>query len=177
MFVSRASAAFVLLPVLAAACGSGGKHAGRTDGGASRTSTPPGRTSGAGGTIASAVTHSPRLAHLGRAGGAGAASGLRARTGCSAATRRPFALLAWTPASVRGSGQLVAVTLFPQELSKHVYKDTRRLAAGRSSVRWTRLHGQAIHYWIVLTRHPGRWTPSRVARFKGPSCPVDFAKP
>ena len=78
---------------------------------------------------------------------------------------------------MRGSSQLVAVTLFPDEFSKHVYKDARRVTATRSSLRWTRLHGQAIHYWIVLTRHPRRWTPSRVARFTGPACPVDIAKP
>lgn len=103
--------------------------------------------------------------------GAQAASGLGAQVGCDN-RGLPFAQLSWTPAASRGSEQRVQVTLSGFEGSQAEVSDP--LPPDRSSFRWVRLHGQAIHSWRVLTRHAEGWAPSETRTFQGPTCPVDI---
>jgi hypothetical protein len=104
-------------------------------------------------------------------GGPGAATGLQSDTGCK--TEDPgeaFADLSWTVAEERGKEQRVAVTIFRDGFDTGNYEVSEPLDSGQNSLRWERFHGQAIHFWRVLTLHDSGWTPSETASFEGPTC-------
>lgn len=83
--------------------------------------------------------------------------------------------LSWAPAVEQGSEQRVIATIYRDGFERPAFEASGTLAPGRDSFDLYRLHGQAIHFWKLLTRHADGWVPSAVARFEGPTCPVDSA--
>ena len=105
-----------------------------------------------------------------------AASELSAQPDCvDGEPGRGLVRLTWRPAVEQGAEQRVIATIFRDGFERPAFEASGTLAPGRGSFEWYRLHGQAIHFWKVLTRHAGGWVPSEVARFEGPTCPVDSA--
>ena len=110
-----------------------------------------------------------------RLGGAGAAVARSARPGCSETeARRGFVRLGWRPATRRGRSQRVAVTVRRDGFETGRYALGRELSPERKSLVWTRLQGQAIHFWVVLTRTPTGWLASEPSSFEGPTCVADM---
>ena len=105
-------------------------------------------------------------------GSAAAATRLSSFADCSD-TARPRARLSWRPAA-RADEQRVAVTIYRDGFERPRYQRSRALPAGKASLVWRRIQGQAIHRWVVLTRRGDRWTASRPAKFEGPGCVADM---
>ena len=102
-------------------------------------------------------------------GGARAATGLAAETECSQTVpSRGNAKLIWTTAVNRGAEQRVIVTIYSFEDGP--FETTEPLPPDQTSLVWTRVHGQAIHFWKVLTLQADGWAPSETAEFEGPAC-------
>ncbi len=109
-------------------------------------------------------------------GGLGGASELSAKPDCvDGEPGRGVVRLSWRVAAERGLEQRVIVTIFRDGFERPAFEASGSLVPGRASFDWYRLHGQAIHYWKVLTRHADGWVPSAIGRFDGPTCPVDSA--
>lgn len=105
------------------------------------------------------------------AGGKRAASNLESQSGCSDdELGKGFVDLKWTPATQRGQEQKLQVTIYREGFETGNFQTSEALSPGRPSYRWSRVEGQAIHYWRVLTRHSDGWIPSETAKFEGPSC-------
>jgi hypothetical protein len=85
-----------------------------------------------------------------------------------------YADLEWLPAEPQGEEQVIAVTIYRTGFENNVYSLSNPLPPGQTSLRWTDLSGQAIHYWRVLTRTGNTWTASETAQFEGPTCVADF---
>ena len=108
------------------------------------------------------------------AGGQRAATNLESRTGCSDdEPGKGFADLKWSPATQPGREQKIQVTIFRRGFEAGDFQTSEALAPERTTYRWTRPQGQAIHYWQVLTRHSDGWIPSETAKFEGPACVAD----
>jgi hypothetical protein len=107
---------------------------------------------------------------------AAAAKQLRSTVRCSAnAPRTGVADLRWRPARRPAVRQWVVVTIFQKGFALDHYEASRPLPPRARSFEWRRIHGQAIHYWRVITRdRSGRWLGSAVARFTGPTCVAEF---
>ena len=107
-----------------------------------------------------------------------AASELSAEPDCvDGEPGRGVVRLAWRPASDEGAEQRVIATIFRDGFERPAFEASGTLAPGRGTFEWYRVHGQAIHFWKVLTRYAEGWVPSAVGRFEGPTCPVDSALP
>lgn len=105
-----------------------------------------------------------------------AARRLRSSVRCSSnAPRTGIARLHWRPVRRPGRRQWIAVTIFLRGFALGSFETSRPLANGVSSFEWRRVHGQAIHYWRVITRdRNGRWLGSSTASFTGPTCVAEF---
>lgn len=105
-----------------------------------------------------------------------AATRLRSSVRCSAnAPRTGVARLRWRPARPAGTRQWVAVTIFLKGFALNSFEASGPLSPRATSFQWRRVHGQAIHYWRVITRdRNGRWLGSVTARFTGPLCIAEF---
>lgn len=105
-----------------------------------------------------------------------AANRLRSSVRCSSnAPRTGIASLRWDPVRRPGRRQWIAVTIFLRGFALGSFEASRPLANGASSFEWRRVHGQAIHYWRVITRdRNGRWLGSAAAQFTGPTCIAEF---
>ncbi len=76
---------------------------------------------------------------------------------------------------MRGTKQWVVVTIFLKGFALGSFEASGPLPPRASSFKWHRVHGQAIHYWRVITRdRNGRWLGSVTARFTGPTCVAEF---
>lgn len=110
--------------------------------------------------------------------GSGTASNLSSTVGCEeTSSRQAYADLTWKPADPRGDEQRIAVTIYRTGFENNAYTLSDPLAADQSSLRWTDLSGQAIHYWRVLTRYGQEWVASETAQFEGPTCVADYQQP
>ena len=105
-----------------------------------------------------------------------AATRLRSSERCSSnAPRTGIARLRWRPVRRPGRQQWIAVTIFLRGFALGSFEASRPLANGVSSFEWRRVHGQAIHYWRVITRdRNGRWLGSATGSFTGPTCIAEF---
>lgn len=105
-----------------------------------------------------------------------AATRLRSSARCSSnAPRTGIARLRWRPVRRPGRRQWIAVTIFLRGFALGSFEASRPLANGVASFEWRRVHGQAIHYWRVITRdRNGRWFGSATAQFTGPTCIAEF---
>ena len=105
-----------------------------------------------------------------------AATGLRSTVRCSSnAPRTGIARLRWRAVRRPGRRQWIAVTIFLRGFALGSFEASRPLANGVASFEWRRVHGQAIHYWRVITRDGnGRWLGSATAQFTGPTCIAEF---
>lgn len=105
-----------------------------------------------------------------------AATRLRSSERCSSnAPRTGIARLRWRPVRRPGRTQWIAVTIFLRGFALGSFEASRPLANGVSSFEWRRVHGQAIHYWRVITRdRNGRWLGSATGSFTGPTCIAEF---
>jgi hypothetical protein len=107
------------------------------------------------------------------AGGPGAATNLDAKVECSKTElRKGIAKLSWRAASIPGREQRIAVTIYSFDSGQ--FETTGPLPSDQSSYVWDQLHGQAIHFWLVLNLHENGWLPSEIASFEGPTCVADF---
>lgn len=107
-----------------------------------------------------------------------AATSLHAAPHCAGtAPPQPVATLRWNPAAERGTVQRVIVTIYPDGFEQGLFEASPPLASDRSSLTWRRVHGEAIHFWRVLTRHGDEWAASRTRQFQGVACPADYAGP
>jgi hypothetical protein len=112
------------------------------------------------------------------ADGPSAASELSAEPDCvDGEPGRGVVRLTWRPAAEEGAEQRVIATIFRDGFERQAFEASGTLAPGRGTFEWYRVHGQAIHFWKVLTRYAEGWVPSAVGRFEGPTCPVDSALP
>ena len=94
--------------------------------------------------------------------------------GCSTTeARKGFVRLRWRPAAA-ARAQRIVVTARRDGFETAQYMLGSALPPQRAAVTWTRLRGQAIHFWVVLTRTPGGWTASRPGEFVGPTCVADM---
>jgi hypothetical protein len=123
-----------------------------------------------------ALPPSPRLPRgvpILRPNGARAASQLSARADCvDEEPGRAVVRLSWEPAAKRGTEQRVIATIFRNGFERRRFEASGTLAARRRVFDWYRVHGQAIHFWRVLTRRANGWVPSAIGQFEGPTCPV-----
>jgi hypothetical protein len=105
-----------------------------------------------------------------------AATRLQSSVRCSSnAPRTGIARLRWRAVRRPGRRQWIAVTIFLRGFALGSFEASRPLANGVSSFVWRRVHGQAIHYWRVITRdRNGRWLGSATAQFTGPTCIAEF---
>lgn len=102
----------------------------------------------------------------------GGARDLGSEVRCSRVDPRiALAELTWTPAAKPGT-QTVAMSLYADGLERGAFWSGRPLEPERQTLTWTRLRGQAIHFWYVLTLGDAGWTPSAPARLTGPLCAV-----
>jgi hypothetical protein len=104
-------------------------------------------------------------------GGPGAATDLAATTEC-ASPGKEVANLSWTPAAVPGTSQQVEATIYSFEQGQVDVSET--LPPDQASLVFEELHGQAIHFWRVVTEHSDGPVPSETAKFRGPLCTVDI---
>ena len=103
----------------------------------------------------------------------GAAGNLRATADCSSTEMRKAAVtLEWSVAQPKGSQQRVLVSVYGFREGK--FEASEPLAPDQSTLAWSRVHGQAIHSWMVLTLQGGSWRASPVDSFTGPSCVADM---
>ena len=72
--------------------------------------------------------------------------------------------------------QRVAVTIRRDGFAAGSYEISEALPPGQTNLVWEQVHGQAIHFWRVLTLQPEGWVPSETARFRGPSCVADMRR-
>ena len=105
-----------------------------------------------------------------------AATRLRSSVRCSAnAPRTGIARLRWRAVRRPGRRQWIAVTIFLRGFALGSFEASRPLANGVATFEWRRVHGQAIHYWRVITRdRNGRWLGSATGSFTGPTCIAEF---
>jgi hypothetical protein len=108
------------------------------------------------------------------AGDAGGAAGrLRATADCSSTEMRKAAVtLEWTVAQPKGTQQRVLVSVYGFREGR--FEASEPLAPDQSTLAWSRVHGQAIHSWMVLTLQGGSWRASTIDTFTGPSCVADM---
>lgn len=103
----------------------------------------------------------------------GAAGNLRSTADCSSTEMRKAAVtLEWSVAQPKGSQQRVLVSVYGFREGK--FEASEPLAPDQSTLAWSRVHGQAIHSWMVLTLQGGSWRASPVDTFTGPSCVADM---
>jgi hypothetical protein len=103
----------------------------------------------------------------------GVASNLKAQAQCgNAATRAAAVTLAWSVATPVGSQQRVLVSIFG--FREWRFEASEPLPRDQSVLVWNRVHGQAIHSWMVLTLQGGRWQASAMDTFEGPTCVADM---
>jgi hypothetical protein len=104
-----------------------------------------------------------------------AATDLQVEVECSETElRQGIAKLSWTVAKSPGSEQRVAITIVRDGFESGEFEMSGPLAPDQSSLVWEQLHGQAIHYWRVLTLHGDKWSASETASFEGPTCVADI---
>jgi len=107
-------------------------------------------------------------------GGAGAATSLESSVACSETEEGlAVARLRWHPADDRGSAQRVVVSIFFGGLDQGRLEASGPLVPARDAFVWYRVHGRAVHYWRVLTRHADGWHASETVTFTGPTCISD----
>lgn len=104
---------------------------------------------------------------------ASAASQLSAQADCmDEEPGRAVVRLSWQPAGNHGTAQRVIATIFRNGFERRAFEASGALAGRRRVFDWYRVHGQAIHFWRVLTRRANGWVPSAIGQFEGPTCPV-----
>jgi len=109
-------------------------------------------------------------------GGSDAATTLRAKAECDVSQpQHGIAKLSWVVASHAGSEQRVDVTIYSFENGQ--FEMSESLPPEQSSLVWTGVKGQAIHFWRVLTRHGDPWVSSEIQTFEGAPCIGDFGQP
>jgi len=104
-----------------------------------------------------------------------AATRLKVRLDC--VEGHGVAHLGWTPAATPGEAQRLGMTILPDVTDPRDFDLLQPLPSSASTFTWAPLQGQAIHTWMVLTRHPDGWAPSARMSFTGPSCTADFNSP
>ena len=103
----------------------------------------------------------------------GAAGNLRATADCSSTEMRKAAVtLEWSVAQPKGTQQRVLVSVYGFREGR--FEASEPLAPDQSTLAWSRVHGQAIHSWMVLTLQGGSWRASTIDTFTGPSCVADM---
>ena len=108
-------------------------------------------------------------------GGFKAATNLQSEVGCSEINpRKSFAKLSWIVAENPGTEQRIALTIFKDGFHKGNFQVSEPLSPNHTSIAWDQISGQAIHQWIVLTKHKDGWVPSETASFEGPLCIADM---
>ena len=108
-----------------------------------------------------------------QADASGAAGNLRATADCSSTEMRKAAVtLEWSVAQPKGSQQRVLVSVYGFREGR--FEASEPLAPDQSTLAWSRVKGQAIHSWMVLTLQGGSWRASAVESFTGPSCVADM---
>lgn len=100
--------------------------------------------------------------------GGGAATNLSAAAECVGGPPRPAVHMRWTPS--RAGRQRVQVTVFSDGFATGRVERSERLSRTRKKLTWRAAHGEAKHYWRVMTRINGRSVPSEVSTFMGPGC-------
>ena len=104
--------------------------------------------------------------------GAGA-SKLAGQTECTGNyPRRGIAKLQWSIAQPRGTEQRVLVSIYGFREGR--FEATPPLPPDQTTYTWDRIHGQAVHSWIVLTRQENTWVASPQETFEGPGCVADM---
>ena len=100
-----------------------------------------------------------------------AAAALQATVECDRAKPgRALARLSWAQPARAGAAQRIAITIYGDRFEDGKFELSPELAPGETSLVWDRLHGQAFHYWRVVTQQGGRWVPSETGVFEGPTC-------
>ncbi len=100
-----------------------------------------------------------------------AVTGLVAETACSRTEPgKASAQLSWNCGPTCAEEHRVAVTIYPDGFDTGKFETSETIPPGQSSLVWNQLHGQAFHFWRVLTRRGDEWVPSETARFEGPTC-------
>jgi hypothetical protein len=113
----------------------------------------------------------PRGVAVTAAGGPGAATKLDSSIACSSTEKGlAVATLRWQAAVKRGSSQRVVVSIYFRGLEQGRLEASAPLSPKRHAFVWYRVHGRAVHYWRVLTRHSDGWHASRTVTFTGPTC-------
>ena len=79
--------------------------------------------------------------------------------------RKAAVTLEWSVAQPKGSQQRVLVSVYGFREGK--FEASEPLAPDQSTLAWSRVHGQAIHSWMVLTLQGGSWRASPVDSFHG----------
>jgi hypothetical protein len=96
---------------------------------------------------------------------------LAAQTECSRTEPgKATAQLSWNCGPSCAEEHRVVVTIYPDGFDTGRFETSETMAPGQSSLVWKELHGQAFHFWRVLTRRGNTWVPSETARFEGPTC-------
>jgi hypothetical protein len=105
--------------------------------------------------------------------GGDAARDLQSVVDCSPTEiRKASVTLQWKVAHSAGSEQRVLVSIYGFREGK--FEASEPLAPAQSRLGWTRVHGQALHSWMVLTRQGSGWRASPVETFTGPGCVADM---
>jgi hypothetical protein len=113
----------------------------------------------------------PRGVAVTAAGGPGAATELDSSITCSSTEKGlAVATLRWQAAVKRGSSQRVVVSIYFRGLEQGRLEASAPLSPKRHAFAWYRVHGRAVHYWRVLTRHSDGWHASKTVTFTGPTC-------
>ena len=130
------------------------------------------------GSCASALSEAPPVKDFDgvpvKVGASGAGAGnLTAQTECRGEyPRRGVAKLKWSTAQSRGTEQRILVSIYGFREGR--YEATASLPPDQTEYTWDRIHGQAVHSWIVLTRQGNVWEASPQETFDGPGCVADL---
>lgn len=104
-------------------------------------------------------------------GGPEGGTDLEAGVACSLTEKGlAVATLRWRTAGQPGSAQRVVVSIYFRGLEQGRLEASGPLRPDRVSFEWFRVHGRAVHYWRVLTRHGNTWAASPTSTFTGPTC-------
>jgi hypothetical protein len=113
----------------------------------------------------------PRGVPVTAVGGPGAATKLESSIACSSTEKGlAVATLHWRAAHKRGFAQRVVVSIYFHGLERGRPEASAPLSRKRHAFRWYRVHGRAVHYWRILTRHSDGWHASQTLTFTGPTC-------
>ena len=105
--------------------------------------------------------------------GGTSASNLAVQTECTGTyPRRALAKLKWSTAQSRGTEQRVLVSIYGFREGR--FEPSPSLPPDQTEFTWDRIHGQAVHSWIVLTRQGTVWEASAQETFDGPGCVADM---